>query len=236
MGVKKLEKAKILIVEDESRIRHLLKLFFDKEVWDIFEAEDGIEALNIIQANKFDIIILDLMMPKMDGWQLCKKIKETSDIPVIMLTARGEESDRILGFELGADDYVVKPFSPVEMVLRVKALLKRTTKKEKIKTIKFPDLQINPETHSVTVAKEECALTPLEFSLLTFLAQNVGKVFSREQLLAQIWGYDYAGETRSVDTSIKRLREKLANNSPEVAAYVKTVWGLGYKFEVNVHA
>lgn len=231
-----MEKTRILVVEDESRIRHLLKLFFDKEQWETTEAEDGIDALEKIQKSEFDIVILDLMMPKMDGWQLCKKIKEYKDIPIIMLTARGEESERILGFELGADDYVVKPFSPVEMILRVKSLLKRTSKKLEITTLNFPDLQINQDTHSIFVGKEECPLTPLEFSLLTFLAQNIGRVFSREQLLTQIWGYDYAGETRTVDTGVKRLREKLALHSPDVALYIKTVWGVGYKFEVNTHA
>ena len=231
-----MEKIRILVVEDESRIRHLLKLFFDKEQWETIEAEDGIDALEKIQKIQIDIVILDLMMPRMDGWQLCKKIKEYKDIPIIMLTARGEESDRILGFELGADDYVVKPFSPVEMVLRVKALLKRTSKKLEVTKINFPDLQINQDTHSVLVANEECPLTPLEFSLLTFLAQNISRVFSREQLLTQIWGYDYVGETRTVDTSVKRLREKLALYSPEVSLYIKTVWGVGYKFEVNTHA
>lgn len=227
---------KILVVEDESRIRHLLKLFFDKEGWKTDEAENGVEAMQKILETDYTLVILDLMMPKMDGWELCSKIKNYKDIPIIILTARGEESDRILGFELGADDYVVKPFSPVEIVLRIKALLKRTSQGSSINKehiILYPNLQVDVQSHTVKINQADVQVTPLEFNLITFFAQHPGIVFSRDQLLTKIWGYDYIGETRTVDTNIKRLREKLASINPQVAAYIKTIWGVGYKFEVE---
>lgn len=224
----------ILIVEDEERIRKMLKMFLEKENFTVHQAENGVEALPMLKNLKYSLIILDLMMPQMDGWETCKKVKEKYDIPIIMLTARGDESDRILGFELGADDYVVKPFSPVELVLRVKALLRRTVQKEDSnhKDVILDDIKIENSSRNVMVEEHQVYLTPLEYDLLYFLASNQGIVFTREQLLDKVWGYDYFGELRTVDTHVKRLREKIAKASPKVSDYIATVWGVGYKFGV----
>lgn len=226
------EKISVLIADDETRIRNLLKLFFEKEGWEVVEASDGWEAVAKVTERSFDIVVLDLMMPKMDGWTACPKIREARDIPIIMLTARGEESDRILGFELGADDYVVKPFSPKELVMRIKALLRRSKKenrqKDKSKRLVFPGLNIDATARTVALNDIHLNLTPIEFDLLYFLASKPGRAYSREQLLENVWGYDYYGDARTVDTHIKRLREKLNDKSKWIA----TVWGVGYKFEV----
>lgn len=226
----------ILIVEDEERIRKMLKLFLEKEKYLVYEAENGIEALNMLNSQKFSLIILDIMMPQMDGWETCQRIKEKYDVPIVMLTARGDESDRILGFELGVDDYVVKPFSPIELLLRVKALLRRTLPADSPnvqENITAQELQIIPNSRTVLIDGQELYLTPLEYELLYFLASNQGLVFTREQLLDKVWGYDFFGELRTVDTHVKRVREKLVKVSPKVADYIKTVWGVGYKFGVG---
>lgn len=224
----------ILIVEDEERIRKMLRMFLEKEKFIVNEAENGIQALSMLDKLTYSLIILDLMMPEMDGWETCKRIKSKYDVPIIMLTARGEESDRIFGFELGADDYVVKPFSPVELVLRVKALFRRTMQEEKKeqKVINLGKLKIETSSHSVFIEDMEVHLTPIEYDLLYFLAINKSTVFNRENLLDKVWGYDYFGELRTVDTHVKRLREKIAKVSPKVAEYIITVWGVGYKFGV----
>ncbi|MHB8172216.1 MAG: response regulator transcription factor [Thermincolia bacterium] len=228
----------ILIVEDEERIRKLIRMFLEREGYRVEEAEHGGEALEKLAQGTFNLVILDLMMPEMDGWTACRKIRESNDLPIIMLTARGEEWDRVLGFELGADDYVVKPFSTRELVMRVKALLRRASNGQIVKetneeVFAFPELVIKPESHKVLVANEDISLTPLEYDLLLFLAKHPSRVFTREQLLERVWGYDYFGELRTVDTHVKRLREKLAKAAPSVADYVATVWGVGYKFEVG---
>jgi len=232
------QETSILIVEDEERIRKLIRMFLEREGYRVEEAENGLEALDKLVQGTYNLIILDLMMPEMDGWTACRKIREKYDVPIIMLTARGEEWDRVLGFEMGADDYVVKPFSTRELVMRVKALLRRVASSQAAPGVKeavlsFPDLIIKPESRKVTAGNQEINLTPLEYDLLLFLAKHPSRVFTREQLLEHVWGYDYFGELRTVDTHVKRLREKLAKASPAVADYVATVWGVGYKFEVG---
>lgn len=225
----------ILIADDEDKMRELVKLYLDREGFKVTEAADGEQALSLLSNNTFDLVILDIMMPKIDGLSVCKEIRKSYDIPVIMLTAKGEEIDRVLGFELGADDYVVKPFSPRELVARVKALLRRTVSKPAPSTagvMRFPGLEINQEAREVEVEGNRINLTPKEFELLTFLARNPGRVFTREQLLEHVWGYDFYGDLRTVDTHVKKLREKVSRFG-QAAAYLVTVWGVGYKFEVT---
>lgn len=232
------EKTKILVVDDEERIRRLLKMYLEREQYVIEEAVNGEEALALALDNEYDVILLDLMMPKMDGVEVCTELRKTKATPVIMLTAKGEEIDRVQGFEVGADDYIVKPFSPREVVLRVKALLRRSdstkfmhTSEKSKDLIVFPHLTIDNDAHRVTVDGEEIALTPKEYELLFFLAKQVDKVFSREQLLKEVWNYEFFGDLRTVDTHVKRLREKLNRVSPDAAHMITTVWGVGYKFE-----
>jgi len=224
-------KVTVLVADDETRVRNLLKLFFEKEGWTVREAFDGWEAVNQVEQGDIDVVVLDLMMPKMDGWTACPKIRAAKDVPIIMLTARGEESDRILGFELGADDYVLKPFSPKELVMRIKALLRRSLYQKKDfgnDCLVFPGLVIDTGARTILLDQAPVSLTPLEFDLLYFLASTPGRAYSREQLLKNIWGFDYYGESRTVDTHVKRLREKLGDK----AGWIATVWGVGYKFEV----
>lgn len=230
----------VLIVEDEEKIRRMLRLFLEQETWRVLEAEDGRPALDILAQQQVDLVILDLMMPGLDGWTTCRKIREKSNVPILILTARGEESDRVLGFELGADDYVVKPFSPREIVLRVKALLRRRTPVSNAngettadEGIHFPGLSIYPDGRKVVVEGEVPPLSPLEYNLLLHLAQSPGRVFTRDVLLDRVWGYDFVGDSRTVDTHVRRLREKLSRASERVASYVTTVRGAGYKFDVE---
>ncbi|NLT94577.1 MAG: response regulator transcription factor [Clostridia bacterium] len=224
---------RVLVVDDEEGIRELVTMYLEKERLEVDSAPDGQAALSKIEKKNYDLFIIDVMMPKLDGFGLVREIRRFSDKPVIMLTAKGEEYERLLGFELGCDDYVVKPFSPRELVQRVKVLLKRTlnieTNEQNI--LKFPRLIIDKPARLVKVDGEEKVLTPKEFELLYYLAKNPGRVYTREQILENVWGYDYFGDLRTVDTHIKKLREKLGrNNSPD---YISTVWGVGYKFEVN---
>jgi len=222
---------KILVVDDEKRMVELVKLYLEKENYLVDEAYDGQQALDLIAKNNYNLIILDLMLPIVDGWSVCMEVRKKYDIPIIMLTARGEEYDKVLGFELGADDYVVKPFSPRELVARVKALLRRMgPKHDDDGVLVFDELIIDPEGRMVKVQDKEIDLTPKEFDMLYFLAKNKGKVFTREKLLEEVWGYDYFGSLRTVDTHIKQLREKLGRS--KAASYINTVWGVGYKFEV----
>lgn len=230
---------KILVVDDEEKIRELLRMYLEGEGWIVVEASNGQEALDKLKKDSFEIMILDLMMPGMDGWAVCRELRKTSNMPIIILTARGDEIDRVLGLELGADDYVVKPFSPRELVARVKAVLRRTMKAESESeedendtALSFPGLVIDPAAREVKLTGKLISLTPKEFDLLYFLAQSPGRVFSREQLLEHIWGYDFYGEARTVDTHITRLRDKLAR-VPAAPQYISTVWGVGYKFEVD---
>lgn len=231
---------RILVVDDEDRIRRLLKMYLEREGYQIDEAERGEQALEMALATDYDIILLDLMLPGMDGIEVCQKIREQKATPIIMLTAKGEESNRVSGFEAGADDYVVKPFSPREVVFRVKAILRRSSATAYLKTdtvhshsiLVFPDLTIDHDAHKVIASGQEVNLTPKEYDLLHYLAMSPDKVFTREELLKDVWHYDFFGDLRTVDTHIKRLREKLNKVSPEAAAMIATVWGVGYKLEV----
>lgn len=230
---------RILIVDDEERIRRLLKMYLERENYLIDEAEDGNEALEKALANEYDLILLDLMMPGKDGIEVCRELREKKATPVIMLTAKGEEVNRVQGFEVGTDDYIVKPFSPREVVLRVKALLRRSSKTSFIQTetvtkdiIVFPHLTIDNDAHRVLADGKEVSLTPKEYELLFFLAKSPDKVFDREQLLKEVWHYEFFGDLRTVDTHVKRLREKLNKVSENASKMIITVWGVGYKFEV----
>ncbi|MCA1030571.1 response regulator transcription factor [Bacillus timonensis] len=230
---------KILVVDDEERIRRLLKMYLEREDFIIDEAEDGVVAVIKAKENDYDLILLDLMMPGKDGIQVCKEIREIKSTPIIMLTAKGEETNRIQGFEVGTDDYIVKPFSPREVVLRVKALLRRTTSQVPVQSevsardiIVFPHLTIDKDSHRILAGGKEVSLTPKEYDLLYFLAKSPDKVFEREHLLKEVWQYDFFGDLRTVDTHVKRLREKLSKVSKEAAKMIVTVWGVGYKFEV----
>jgi two-component system response regulator ResD len=230
---------KILVVDDEERIRRLLKMYLEREGYIIEEAEDGNEALAKALANDYDVILLDLMMPGKDGIEVCRELREKKATPVVMLTAKGEEVNRVQGFEVGTDDYIVKPFSPREVVLRVKALLRRSSKTSFLQTetttkdvIVFPHLTIDNDAHRVLADGKEVSLTPKEYELLFFLAKSPDKVFDREQLLKEVWHYEFFGDLRTVDTHVKRLREKLNKVSESAAKMIITVWGVGYKFEV----
>lgn len=231
---------KILVVDDEHRIRRLIKMYLEREGYMIDEVENGEEAIKMAFIKGYDLIILDLMLPGMDGLEVCQEIRKQKATPIIMLTARGEESNRIEGFEVGADDYIVKPFSPRELVHRVKAVLRRSsataylsTETETHNVIVYPDLIIDDDAHEVRAGGEIVCLTPKEYELLHYLAQSPDKVFSREQLLRDVWDYEFFGDLRTVDTHIKRLREKLNRVSPDVASMISTVWGVGYKLEVS---
>ncbi|GKU23866.1 response regulator [Clostridium folliculivorans] len=219
----------LLIVEDEIRIRFLLRDYFLKENFKIFEAKNGKEALNIYSEEKIDLVILDIMMPELNGFEVCKKIREVSTTPIIMLTARSEEDDKLLGYELGADDYVTKPFSPKVLVAKTKALLKRTSNKTDTNIMDYDGLKINKISHEVMVYDKTINLSPKEFDLLIYLVSNEGIALTRDQILDSVWGIDYYGDLRTVDTNIKRLREKLLDKSE----FITTVRGSGYKFEVK---
>lgn len=230
---------RILVVDDEERIRRLLRMYLERENFQIDEAADGEQALELAMNNEYSLILLDLMMPGMDGIEVCQKLREVKATPVMMLTAKGEEANRIQGFEAGTDDYVVKPFSPREVVFRVKALLRRSSTTAFLKTdqsthnvLVFPHLTIDNDAHKVLADGVEVNLTPKEYELLLYLAQNPDKVFSREDLLKDVWHYEFFGDLRTVDTHIKRLREKLNRVSEEAAVMITTVWGIGYKLEV----
>lgn len=229
-----MEKIKILIADDEERIREMIREYTSPEGYDIDEASDGVEALNLFKQQEYSLVILDVMMPKMDGWSVCREIRKTSQVPVIMLTARGEEYDKLFGFELGVDDYIVKPFSPKELLARMKAIIRRSSpvgeSTSKGDSISFEGLIIEFNSRNVYVDGKIVTLTPKEYELLSFFAQNANRVFSREQLLNSVWGYDFSGDDRTVDTHVKMLRESLA----VYRKFIVTVWGTGYKFEARV--
>lgn len=234
------EQQTILIIEDEDRIRRLLKMYLERDDFQTVEASNGEDGVALAQENDYDLIILDLMLPTLDGISVCKEIRKTKTMPILMLTAKGEESDRIEGFEAGADDYVVKPFSPREVVLRVKALLKRSqgsqlsdAKKLSNDVLIFKRLKIDNNAHRVTVNGKDLTLTPKEYELLYFLASHQDRVFDRETLLKEVWQYEFFGDLRTVDTHIKRLREKIGQADETAAQMIATVWGIGYKFEVD---
>ncbi|MBO0999102.1 response regulator transcription factor [Bacillus sp. SD075] len=230
---------KILVVDDEERIRRLLKMYLEREEYIIDEAENGDVALTKALENEYDLILLDIMMPGKDGIEVCRELREKKTTPIIMLTAKGEEVNRVQGFEVGTDDYIVKPFSPREVVLRVKALLRRSSSTSYMQTettakdvIVFSHLTIDNDAHRVLADNKEVSLTPKEYELLYFLAKSPDKVFDREQLLKEVWHYEFFGDLRTVDTHVKRLREKLNRISENAAKMIVTVWGVGYKFEV----
>lgn len=242
-GVRVMEEStiRLLVVDDEDRIRRLLKMYLEREDYVIDEAANGDDAIELALSNDYDAILLDLMMPGKDGIEVCKELREKKATPVIMLTAKGEEVNRVQGFEAGTDDYIVKPFSPREVVLRVKALLRRASKTSYLQAegstkdvIVFDHLTIDNDAHRVLADGKEVALTPKEYELLHFLAKTPDKVFEREQLLKEVWHYEFFGDLRTVDTHIKRLREKLNKVSEDAAKMIVTVWGVGYKFEVQI--
>lgn len=221
-------KQKILIVDDDMHIAELVSLYVEKEGYETKEVYDGREAVQMVSAFQPDLVLLDLMLPGMDGYQVCAEIRKTSRMPVIMLTAKGETFDKVLGLELGADDYIVKPFDPKELVARVKAVLRRyEPQQEEGDVLRFPNLEINLSNYSVTYHGKGLEFPPKEFELLFYLAKHPNRVFTREQLLDQIWGYEYVGDTRTVDVHVKRIREKL-NQEDEWG--IRTVWSVGYKF------
>lgn len=229
--------AKILVVDDEQKIREVVRMYLEKEGFSVGEATDGQEALDLYAGKGWDLVVLDLMMPGLDGWTVCREIRKTTNIPIIMLTARDAEVDRIIGLELGADDYVVKPFSPRELVARVKAVLRRSQavpdkSVEKPAAITYPGLSIEPESRQVLVDGTPVSLTPKEYDLLYQMVKSPKRIFTREELLGLVWGYDYLGDTRTVDTHVSRLREKLQKASGK-EPFISTVWGIGYKFEVG---
>jgi two-component system response regulator VicR len=222
---------KILLVEDEKTLAKALKFNLEKEGFRVEVAFDGEEALNAMSGEEPDLVILDLMLPKIDGYEVCRSIRRSSDVPIIMLTARDEDIDKILGLELGADDYMTKPFNTRELLARIKAILRRTVQQAAAARsfIKVGDLQIDVIKHKVTVKGREVALTSREYNLLSLLASNPGKVYSREELLEEIWGDDYSGDVRTVDVHIRHLREKI-EEFPAEPNIILTVWGAGYKF------
>lgn len=228
------DKGMILLVDDEERVIELLSLYLKKEGFSVETARDGQEALDKARLSQPALVVLDLMLPKLDGIEVCRRLRQFSSVPVIMLTARDDDLDKILGLEMGADDYVTKPFNPREVVARIKAILRRLTVTEpENRLIKLPFLEVNLRDYQVKVAGISIPFTPKEIETLWLLASNPGRVFTRENLLEQIWGYDYVGDTRTVDTHIKRIRHKINYSQSRYPWELKTVWGVGYKFELN---
>ena len=227
-------KTKILLVDDDPNIRQLVRLYLEKEGFDVTEADRGDAALKEFKAAPPNLMLLDVMLPGMDGWQVCREVRKVSNIPIIMLTAKDETFDKVLGLELGADDYVVKPFDAKELVARIKAVIRRYQNggESAEKELAFPGLTINMSQYTVTYMGKEMDMPPKELELLYFLASHPGMVFTREQLLEQVWGYDYFGDSRTVDVHVKRLREKLSGGEA-MGWQIKTVWGVGYKFDVK---
>ena len=228
-----MEKTKILIVDDEQHIAELVSLYLKKEGYETQEVYDGRKAIEAFHSFAPELVILDIMLPGMDGYQVCSEIRKTSNVPIIMLTARSDTFDKVLGLEMGADDYMVKPFDPKEMVARVKAVLRRYEKDDKKddKTVSFDNLRISLNDYTVIYHGKSLAFPPKELELLFFLAENKNQVFTREQLLDKIWGYEYIGDSRTVDVHIKRIREKLNMDGDNWS--IKTVHGVGYKFETR---
>ena len=219
---------KLLIVDDEQKIREVIREYAEFNEFEVSEAEDGMDAIKMIKEEDFDIVVMDVMMPKLDGFSACKEIKKIKDIPVIMLSARGEEYDKLFGFELGVDDYMVKPFSPKELMARINAVLtRRQPATDEPEVLTFEGLEINIPAREVTVDGEKIELTPKEYDLLFYLVKNKNIALSREKLLSEIWGYDFYGDDRTIDTHIKNLR----NNLGEYRDMISTLRGVGYKFE-----
>lgn len=225
-----MEKVKILIVDDESRMRKLIKDFLEREGYQTLEAADGVEAMDIFYENRdVALIILDVMMPRMDGWAVCREVRESSTVPIMMLTARSEERDELKGFELGVDEYIAKPFSPKILVARVNALLKRVNGGASGSTISAGGIEIDKTAHIVKLDGQEIDLSVKEFELLVYFIENQKIALTREKILNHVWNYDYFGDARTIDTHVKKLRSKMGDKGN----YIKTIWGMGYKFEVE---
>ena len=224
-----MEHIKILVVDDESRMRKLVRDFLERAGFQVLEAGDGMDALDVFYDNQdIGLIILDVMMPKMDGWEVCREIRKESKVPIIMLTARGEERDELNGFELGVDEYISKPFSPKILVARVNALLRRTSGLAMDQTVSAGGIEIDKAAHIVKIDVNPVDLSFKEFELLTYFMENQGIALSREKILNNVWNYDYFGDARTIDTHVKKLRNKLGDKGE----YIRTIWGMGYKFEV----
>lgn len=225
-----MEAPKILVVDDESRMRKLVKDFLEKKNFRVLEAGDGEEAMDIFYEEKdIALLILDVMMPKMDGWEVCREIRKNSKVPIIMLTARGDERDELLGFDLGVDEYISKPFSPKILVARVEAILRRTGQDTGNDVLSAGGIVIDKSAHQASVDGKPMELSFKEFELLTYFLENQGIALSREKILNSVWNYDYFGDARTIDTHVKKLRSKMGDKGE----YIKTVWGMGYKFEVD---
>ena len=225
-----MERLKVLVVDDESRMRKLVRDFLVKKDFEVLEAGDGAEAIDIFFATKdIALVILDVMMPKMDGWQVCREIRSYSQVPIIMLTAKSDERDELLGFELGVDEYISKPFSPKILVARVEAILRRTSGLAADDVIRAGGIEVNKAAHEVTIDGKSIELSYKEFELLTYFMENQGIALSREKILNSVWNYDYFGDARTIDTHVKKLRSKLGAKGD----YIKTIWGMGYKLEVD---
>ena len=222
---------KILIVEDEANIRELLRLYLEREGYTVLEAENGVEGIKKWKSDKLDMLLLDVMMPVMDGWAVCREIRAESDVPIIMLTAKGETADRVSGLEMGADDYIVKPLEMPEVIARVRAVFRRMAPDDAPEKLSFDNLVIDKQAYDLVIKGKRVDAPPKEIELLYFLASSPNRVFTRAQLLDDVWGFDYFGDTRTVDVHVKRLREKLEGVSDKWE--LKTVWGVGYKFEVR---
>lgn len=224
-----MERLKILVVDDESRMRKLVRDFLVRSNYDVLEAEDGNRALDLFYEKKdIALIILDLMMPKMNGFDVCREIRETSNVPIIMLTAKGEENDELQGFQLGVDEYITKPFSPKILVARVEAILRRSGKTDEQEILEYGGIVIDKKAHSVTIDGNFVDLSFKEFELLTYFMENKGIALSREKILNNVWNYDYFGDARTIDTHVKKLRNKMGIKGD----LIKTIWGMGYKFEI----
>ena len=225
-----MEQLKILVVDDESRMRKLVRDFLSKSGYIVIEAGDGSEALDIFFEQKdIALVMLDVMMPKLDGWQVCREIRAYSKVPVIMLTAKSDERDELMGFELGVDEYITKPFSPKILVARVEAILRRSGQVNQSETLEAGGIVLDKNAHQVTIDGRPVDLSYKEFELLTYFMENKGVALSREKILNHVWNYDYFGDARTIDTHVKKLRSKMG----EKGEYIKTIWGMGYKFEVN---
>ena len=224
---------KILVVDDDSNICELLRLYLEKEKFTVVTAADGQQALDVFDSEQPDMVLLDVMMPRLDGWQVCREIRKKSQCPIIMITAKGELFDRVLGLELGADDYVVKPFETKEVIARIRAVLRRSgiNERHQSRVVEYDGLSINMDTFELKVHGRVVDTPPKEMELIYHLASNPNRVFTRDQLLDEVWGFDYYGDSRTVDVHVKRLREKLDGVSEQWN--LKTVWGVGYKFDVH---
>ncbi len=226
-----MSKPNIMVVDDEKNICELIRLYLEKEGFDVTIANNGSDAIAMIRQNHPDLVLLDIMMPVIDGWEVCRQVREFSQVPIIMLTAKGETFDKVMGLDLGADDYIVKPFDTKEVVARVKAVLRRTTPEENSGEVSYDKLVVNIDRYELRVDGKVIDTPPKELELLYHLAKNPNRVFTRDQLLDEVWGFEYFGDSRTVDVHVKRLREKLEGVSDQWS--LKTVWGVGYKFEVK---